>query len=167
MGKNSLTVKNAKGKTLSITNYKGTEYSTVVGGSSGASVIGGSGKDTIYGDSGNDYLNGKAGNDKIYGKAGNDTLIGGKGNDSLWGNAGADTFIYASGDGKDIIYGFDNSDMLQITGSFSTSYNKSKKEVYFKVGTTSNAITLKNYSATSFNVNGDDYKISGSTLKKK
>ena len=91
----------------------------------------------------------------------------GKGNDSLWGDAGKDTFLYSNGDGKDVIYGFDNSDMLKITGTFSGTYNKSKKEVYFKVGSTSNAITLKDFSATTFNVNSTNYKISGTKLVKK
>ena len=57
--------------------------------------------------------------------------------------------------------------MILITGDFSTSYDKSKKEIYFDVGTTENSITLKEYTATSFNINGSDYKISGSTLKRK
>ena len=54
--------------------------------------------------------------------------------------------------------------MLKITDTFSGTYNKKKDEIYFKVGETANAITLKNFSATSFNVNGTDYKISGSNL---
>ena len=70
----------------------------------------------------------------------------------------------SSGDGKDVIFGFENDDMLKITGKFSTSYSKSKGEIAFKVGNTSNAITLKDFSATSFNVNGTNYKISGSKL---
>ena len=94
-------------------------------------------------------------------------LYGGKGNDSLWGNAGADTFLYNDGDGQDSIYGFENADMLQITGKFSTSYNKSKKEIYFKVGSTKSAITLNDFTASTFNVNGTNYKISGSKLVKK
>ena len=101
------------------------------------------------------------------GGKGNDTLTGGKGNDSLWDNAGKDTFIYASGDGKDIIYGFDNTDMLKITGEFSGTYSKKNKKVTFKVDSTASAITLKDFSATSFNVNGTAYKISGSKLVKK
>ena len=101
------------------------------------------------------------------GGAGNDSLWGGDGNDSLWGGNGKDTFIYAAGDGKDVIYDFDSTDMLKITGTFSASYNKSKKEIYFKVGSTSNAITLKDFTATSFNVNDKNYKISGTKLVKK
>ena len=111
-------------------------------------------------------ITGSSKNDKIYGGAGDDTLRGGAGNDSLWGNAGADTFSYESGDGKDTISGFANNDMLQITGTFSGTYNKSKKEIYFKVDSTKNAITLKNFTATTFHVNGDAYHISGKKLVK-
>lgn len=95
------------------------------------------------------------------------SILGSAGNDSLWGGDGKNTFIYAKGDGKDIIYGFAKDDMLKITGTFSTSYSKSKKEIYFKVGSTSNAITLKDFTATSFNVNGTNYKISGTKLVEK
>lgn len=55
--------------------------------------------------------------------------------------------------------------MLQITGTFSASYSKSKKEIYFKIGKTSNALTLKSFTATTFNVNDNSYKINGTTLK--
>ena len=95
-------------------------------------------------------------------------MWGGAGNDSLWGDAGNDTFIYAKGDGKDVIYGFENNDMLKITGAFSASYNKRKKELAFKVGSTASAITLKDFGSTSsFNINGTNYKISGTKLIKK
>ncbi len=103
---------------------------------------------------------------KITGTDEDDTLTGGKGNDSLWGGGGDDTFIYSSGDGKDVIVGFEDDDLLEITGTFTGTYNKSKKEVYFKVGSTANAITLKNFTATTFNVNDDTYKISGTKLVK-
>ena len=130
------------------------------------SVLGNAGNDSILGNAGDDYIDGGAGNDKLFGSAGNDTLTGGAGNDSLWGNAGNDTFIYANGTGKDVIYGFEDGDLLQITGTFTGTYSKSKKEVYFKVGSTANAITLKNFTATTFNVNGTSYKISGTKLVK-
>ncbi|MBR4904188.1 MAG: calcium-binding protein, partial [Selenomonadaceae bacterium] len=160
-----------------VTILGGSGADTITNWGAGASMDGGSGNDVIWGDAGNDTLSGganndklhgEAGNDKIYGEKGNDTLWGGGGNDSLWGNAGTDTFIYDQGDGKDIIFGFENTDLLQITGTFSTSYSKSKKEVYFNVGTTKNAITLKDFGSTStFNVNGTNYKISGTKLVKK
>ena len=149
---------------------------SIKGNSLANSIVGGSGNDSLYGRAGNDTILGNAGNDKLYGSngndilkggAGNDSLWGDKGNDSLWGNAGKDTFIYADGDGKDVIYGFENDDLLKITGTFSTSYNKSKAEVYFKVGTTAKAITLHDFTASTFHVNSSTYKISGSKLVKK
>lgn len=148
---------------------KRTKAATIKGNALDNTITGGSGNDAISGAEGNDYLKGGAGNDKLYGGAGdgNDTLWGGAGNDSLWGYAGADTFLYCKGEGKDVIYGFEDSDMLLITGDFSATYNKSKNEVYFKVGDTANAITLKDATAISFNVNGFSYKVSGSSLVRK
>jgi len=145
---------------------KRTNAIKITGNKLANTIKGSSAKDTIYGGKGNDKLYGNVDNDKLYGGAGNDSLWGGKGNDTLYGDAGKDTFIYNNGDDKDIIYGFENNDLLKITGTFSGTYNKSKKEIYFKVGSTSNAITLKDFSATSFNINGTNYKISGSALKK-
>ena len=146
---NAITIKNGAGKKISVVDYKG---------SSTTFIHGGNGADT---------LSGTSGNDKIFGGKGDDSIRGGKGNDSLWGNAGADTFIYSSGDGHDVICDFGNDDMLKITGKFSASYSKSKGEVYFKVGTTSKAITLHDFTATSFNVNSSTYRISGTKLVKK
>lgn len=164
----------------------GTGKDTLAGGKGEDSLKGGADadilkgeddNDKLYGEAGSDTLDGGKGNDELYGGAGNDCLVGGKGsdtfsggkgNDSLWGNAGVDTFIYGKGDGQDIIYGFDKTDLLQITGTFSASYSKAKKEIYFDVGTTTNAITLKDFGSTaSFNVNGTNYKISGTKLIKK
>lgn len=105
-------------------------------------------------------------NDTLQGGDGRDTLSGGKGNDYLWGNAGADIFLYSKGSGQDVIYGFEDDDLLKITGAFSASYNKTKNEIAFKVGSTANAITLKNFTATTFNVNGDLYQISGNKFVK-
>ncbi|MBE8955211.1 MAG: hypothetical protein SR2Q5_06055 [Quinella sp. 2Q5] len=119
----------------------------------------------ITGNSSANSIVGGAGNDILVGGAGNDTLAGGAGNDSLWGNAGSDTFIYDGG--NDVVYGFENGDLLQITGTFSASYSKSTKEVAFKVGSTANAITLTDFTATAFNINGTDYKISGNKLVKR
>ena len=66
-------------------------------------------------------------------------------------------FICNCAGGKKI-YGFGNNDLLKITGAFSASYSQFKNEVYFKVGT-ANAITLSDFTATSFHVNSDTYQI--------
>ncbi len=98
---------------------------------------------------------------------GNNTIRGTKGNDSLWGTEDVDMFIYKSGDGKDVIFGFENNDLLKITGAFSTpTYNASAKSVAFKVGTGS--VTLKDFGSTTlFHVNNDTYQLSGTKLVKK
>ncbi len=146
---------------------------TLAGGAGSDTISGGAGDDTLIGDNGNDYLSGGsgddyvlggAGNDKLYGYTGDDTLIGGKGNDSLWGQDGADTFIYNAGDGKDMIFGFDDTDMLEINGDWSAAYYSGSGRVVFKVGSTYSAIILDKPTATNFNVNGNNYVVSGNTL---
>ena len=53
-----------------------------------------------------DTLTGGAGNDRLFGGAGPDILIGGSGADFLNGGAGDDRFVYAPGNGADLIFGF-------------------------------------------------------------
>ena len=128
-------------------------------------INGGSGKDSLFGGSGDDKLLGGSGNDSLSGGAGDDSIYGGTGNDTLWGNTGADTFIYSSGDGSDIILGFEDSDTITFDNlDFKASYSKKNKSVAFKFD--SGDITLKNFTATTFHVNDDTYKISGSKLVK-
>ncbi len=195
----TLTVKNAKGKSLSLITSTGSELSTIISGSNavqnltrsntkpnirfnggagndtltnwaggkGATVNGWSGNDSIKNTAANALINGGLGNDKIINSGANVTIEGGKGNDTLWGGNGADTFIYNSGDGKDVIYNFDNKDMLQITGVWTAAYYKASGRVVFKVDSTYSAIILEKPTAATFNVNGDTYTISGNTLVRK
>ena len=79
-------------------------------------------------------------------------------------NGGGDS-VTISGGGNDVIYNFSNDDALQIVGTFTASLKGS--DVSFKVGSTANAVTLKDYSATTFNVNGDTYQISEGSFTKK
>ncbi|MBR4904601.1 MAG: hypothetical protein IKZ53_07995 [Selenomonadaceae bacterium] len=159
IGSGSLTVKNGKAKSLSMINSKGKSFSTIVSGVN--TILGSTGKDTLYGSEGDDYIFGNKGNDKLYGQGGNDTLWGGKGNDTLWGGDGSDTFIYKSGEGKDVIVGFDDNDILQITDSYEISKNTAGTEIYFKIGSTAKAITLKDFTATNINIGGSvSYRIS-------
>ncbi len=181
VGTGSLTVKNGKNKKLALTDSTGQSYTAVVSASNAMKVTLtdtytspatlDAGIKTVDASSRKKALNltGNALANSIKGGSGNDTLTGGKGNDSLWGNGGNDTFIYSSGDGKDVIYGFGNNDLLQITGGTVTaSYNSSKKEVAFKVGSTSDAITLKSFgTTTTFHVNSTTYQLSGGKLTQK
>lgn len=66
------------------------------------------------------------GNDEIYGfDNANDTITGGSGNDILRGLSGGDTYLYAQGDGSDIIDEpkFLGTDSLKLTGPALTSTN--------------------------------------------
>ena len=135
----------------------------IFGGSGNDSINGGAKADTLSGGSGDDILLGESGNDAIYGGEGNDTLTGGAGNDELWGGEGSDTFIYSSGDGKDVIYNFSDEDTLTFNNlTFTTTYKNDA--LIFKVGTTANAITLKEFTASTFHINGDSYQFNGSKL---
>ena len=106
---------------------------------------------------------GNAKSNKIYAGDNGSTLDGGRGNDSLWGGDGSDTFIYESG--KDVIYGFGDDDALQLGGDFTASV--SGNSIAFKVGTTSKAVTLKDFTATTFSVNGESYEISNGNFTRK
>jgi Ca2+-binding RTX toxin-like protein len=67
---------------------------------------GGAGSDVLSGGRGNDTLRGGAGDDLIFAGGGDDVISGGQGNDRMFGGSGQDRFDFASGDGSDVIYGF-------------------------------------------------------------
>lgn len=151
------------GSKVTIKGGTGRDY--LVGGDYADTIYGGSDNDSLWGGKGNDKLYGDAGNDKLIGDAGADKLYGGAGNDSLWGGAGSDKFIYAKGDGKDVIFGFDNKDTLTFDNlAFTTAYSASKGTITLSVS--GGSVTLKEFTATTFHINNDIYKISGSKLKK-
>lgn len=88
------------------------------GGNNNDIVKGGYGNDVLFGGAGKgndylaggrhaDYLDGGAGNDTLLGGGGEDTLLGGEGDDVLDGGGRMDVFVFATGDGNDIITDFD------------------------------------------------------------
>ena len=179
IGSGSLTVKNAKGKTLNVITSTGENFSNVLGGStltltnaatspvtvdSAVKKIDASSRTKaikIIGNAKANSIVGGAGNDCISGGKGNDSIFGGAGNDSLWGNAGNDKFF--CGEGDDIIFGFANGDTLTLDNlKFKTSYKDGVVNLTFDGG----SVALKNFSATTFHINDDVYKISGKKLVK-
>jgi trimeric autotransporter adhesin len=75
-----------------------------IAGSNGADKIQGGGQnDTIDAADGDDTIAGGRGNDSITGGAGADQLAGGSGDDYLKGDTGSDTYVFARGDGADVI----------------------------------------------------------------
>lgn len=94
-------------------------------------VTGTAQSDTLTGNDGNDTINAGAGKDIVKGGAGDDSLAGGTGQDTLTGGDGEDIFVYASGDGNDVI----------------TDYIAGEDKIHFKSGT------------PKFKVNGSDVVI--------
>lgn len=94
---------------------------SIVGYENDDVIRGGDGNDMLNGVDGNDTLSGDAGDDRLYGGIGSDTLFGGDGadvlegdygndrlnggagNDTLRGQAHADTYMFARGDGQDVV----------------------------------------------------------------
>ena len=77
------------------------------GGEGADTLLGEGGNDLLDGDDGNDLLVGGSGIDAMGGGKGDDLLLGGAGNDGLFGDEGRDTFVFASGEGADIIFDFE------------------------------------------------------------
>ena len=103
---------------------------TVDGGTWGDEIYGYGGKDYLMGGGGRDYIDGGwgadtieggFGNDTIFGAEGGDTLIGGRGDDLIdagtGGTVAKDTFVWADGDGEDLVLNLGSSDMLDLTGA--------------------------------------------------
>ncbi|MBR4152230.1 MAG: hypothetical protein IKT98_04665, partial [Selenomonadaceae bacterium] len=95
----------------------------------------GAGKDSVYNHSKYCTINTGAGNDSVYNNEGYYCTINtGAGNDLISLSYGSEdnVIIYKSGDGNDIVYGFDGDDTLSIIGgSYSTT--KSGKNIIVTV----------------------------------
>lgn len=100
----------------------------LMGGADADRLFGGEGDDALNGDEGNDRLDGGDGNDmlmggadadKLFGRADDDVLVGGLGNDKLSGGAGSDRFVFADGDGDDVVRDFGEGDLLDLSAVLS------------------------------------------------
>jgi Ca2+-binding RTX toxin-like protein len=80
--------------------------------------------DIILGRSGNDTLFGLGGDDAIVGGKGRDFIVGGTGDDLLWAGLGRDTFVFATGDGHDIIRFDPKRDVLNLSGTAINSFSE-------------------------------------------
>jgi len=88
---------------------------TLYGNAGDDEMFGGANNDQLYGGDDNDALDGGSGNDTLYGNIGEDTLDGGTGDDFLRGGIYGDTFVFADGDGVDVIDDFSTvEDTLQL-----------------------------------------------------
>ena len=86
--------------------------------------------------------------DRLVGGTGEDRITGGRNNDALTGGAGADTFVFASGDGKDIIVDFQPGvDRLLLNGQSANNVSMSSTASGLVVSYGTNTITLQGVTA--------------------
>ena len=125
---------------------------------------------TVYGGE-NALLDGGSGNDYLYSGGrpsggGNVTIIGGTGYDTiqLADNSRNNLIIYNSGDGYDLIKGYDSDDTISIGGSASYQTLTSNSNVI--VSLASGAITLDSAKGKTLNIKGGTYQsnISGNYI---
>ena len=89
-------------------------------------------------------LTGNAKSNVIKSSGGGGEVTGGKGNDTLYGGSGKDIFVYASGDGNDVIENYTpGKDKIKLTSDAITSASLSGLNVTLKIGSTG-SITVKN-----------------------
>ena len=86
-------------------NSVGGNYVTIEGGDGSDTIVAASQKSSIHGGDGNDIIS-------VVGAA--NTVIGGNGNDTMIGSRYTDIFLYADGDGDDIILNYGDSDRINI-----------------------------------------------------
>ncbi|MCA1522853.1 hypothetical protein I6F14_33510, partial [Bradyrhizobium sp. IC3069] len=122
-------------------------------------ILGGGGNDILYGGGGSDYLDGWIGSDFISGgdgkdyilaNDGDDIVIGGKGDDLIYNNNGAgsgnDTYLYAKGDGNDLIVEGNSADtdVLILTDLTSSEVELSQQadDLLIRIKATNEVITV-------------------------
>lgn len=114
-------------------------------------LLGGRGNDDLEGGAGDDVLQGGAGNDRLFGGADADILVGGAGNDQLFGEGGSDTYVFARGDGADIIAdGGDpvETDTLRLDGIVLGEVTISREangDLKIALNNSSDSITVNDY----------------------
>ena len=96
----------------------------------------------IFGNDNSNSIAGTTGNDTLQGAAGDDTLLGGKGNDTLLGGSGRDVFVYANGEGNDLIIDYtEGEDVISLVSASVSSYYLDGDNVALKIG--SGTLTVK------------------------
>lgn len=128
----------------------------LLGGKGDDILDGGAEQDILYGDGGKDLLRGGNGSDRLFGDGGGDgedadILDGGKGNDKLYGGGESDLYVFARGDGQDVIFD-DGSKGARNTIAFKFASNEVRTlervelDLVIKYGV-DDQVTVKDYYA--------------------
>lgn len=110
----------------------------VIGAGAGSDlVLGEAGSDKLLGGLGADRLDGGASRDFVFGGKGADVLIGGAGGDFLTGGDGRDRFVFATGDGRDLISDFEvGEDRIDLSGTTYDSFDDISGRISGSIGFT-------------------------------
>lgn len=130
-----------------------TNYSQQEAPSTSNTIIGGKGADTIEVFGSKTKINGGAGGDYLSAQNNGDTIAGGAGDDIIWldGRKSKNSVIqFGSGDGADIVNGFNSDDTLQITSGTINSSVVSNNNLTPKVG--DGTITLSDVGDTTIKI---------------
>ena len=147
IGTSSIKISNGKSKRITIVNSNNDTVNLIHGGDSKDTLTGTSGADSIYGNKGADLLKGNSGDD---------TLIGGKGKDTLTGGAGNDVFVYALGDGHDVITDYTaGKDSIKLMSGSVTNSTVDGTDVILTVSNGSSTVNAGTITVK----NGSDKKI--------
>ncbi|MBR1730293.1 MAG: hypothetical protein IJ728_12315 [Selenomonadaceae bacterium] len=157
IGSGSIRINNAKNKSITIKPSSGKVFSTVVGSGGNEDKLTLTNSDSAsvtlnskvkIADAAKRYKSirivGNSLNNSIVGGSKDDTLLGGKGNDTLTGGKGKDVFIYANGEGNDLITDYTpGQDKIKLTSGSITKSSIKGSDVILTIGNGS-IITVKN-----------------------
>ena len=125
---------------------------TVTNSAANAAIYAGNGNDIIDNRGTGSYLDAGNGNDSISNTGTNVTINAGSGNDTINNAAHGNAFLYSTGDGNDLITGFNENDTLEIqSGSFIVSLNDNDALVSLTSG---EIITLEGAAGLNLNITG-------------
>ncbi|MBE8953604.1 MAG: hypothetical protein SR1Q7_10760 [Quinella sp. 1Q7] len=142
-----------------VSSYGGAKYNSMFGGNgddylyihdTGSTIVGGNNDDhlLIYKDK--NIVNGNDGNDYIFVQGASNTVSGGANTDLIELRGATKTVIeYTQGDGTDVIYGYDVSDLIKIKGNYSTVISGNDVLIYVGDG----GIIVKDAKDLKININ--------------
>jgi Ca2+-binding RTX toxin-like protein len=127
--------------------YYGLAGSDTLYGNSGDDLLnGGDGDDYLVGAGGVDTLLGGTGADTLDGGSGNDTLTGGTGSDTLYGGYNDDTYVFATGDGQDVITEYNGADKAELNRSLlSVMFERTGNDLRVAMNGSADSITVTSW----------------------
>ncbi|WP_054618658.1 calcium-binding protein [Neisseria sp. 83E34] len=160
LGKDALDIQKGTEQNDSLSSKKSFNY-----------LSGGAGDDSLSGQSSIDILDGGSGNDKLYGYGGADTLFGGTDNDYMEGGSGADTYVFAKGNGQDVIYdsssdGKEDTIRLSDITVAETKFRKDGANLILSGYNGTDSVTVENFfSGGSYEIERFEFKDQSVTLE--